>query len=99
VGDILAGHSDGDMGSGMSDEPKKRLWRWSWWAVFWLLLLGYPLSLGPATRYACHSADPLATAETVNTVYAPIVWITEQSEWAQNAVRWYAEAWAPELKR
>ena len=82
----------------MSDEPKKRSRAWICWAVFWLLLLGYPLSLGPAIRYACHSADPVAGAETVNTVYAPIRWITERSEWVLDACRWYGELWAPEIK-
>jgi len=81
----------------MSDEPKKRSWAWIGWTAFCLLFLGYLLSVGPAIRYAFRSADPLASAETVNEIYAPIMWITERSEWAEEACRWYAALWAPEL--
>jgi hypothetical protein len=81
----------------MSDEPTKRSRAWIGSVTLCLLSLGYPLSVGPATRYALRSADPLASAETVNKIYAPIMWITERSEWAEKACRWYSALWAPEL--
>jgi hypothetical protein len=45
----------------MSDEPKKQSWAWiSWVAV---MLVAYPLSMGPVLRYAKRTDVPLAVYE------------------------------------
>jgi hypothetical protein len=57
----------------MSDESKKRLVASIRWTVAALLLLTYPLSLGPALWLGTHFGFG-ATAGTINTVYAPVFW-------------------------
>jgi hypothetical protein len=78
----------------MSDEPKKRSRPWIGLALFALLVL-YPLSIGPAYRYA-YSSDLkglLSNLQRVDQAYAPIEWICDRSEWAARAVLWYKGCW------
>jgi hypothetical protein len=82
----------------MSDEPKKRSrwWMrgWIWWAIPVLLVL-YPLSIGP-TYWLCEhmgwfSGD--VGSERFWAVYAPVYWIADQSETANDALQWYLSLW------
>jgi hypothetical protein len=72
----------------MSDEPKKRTRAWILWALIVVVLLAYPLSMGPANHYALNSKG-LAGINRMETVYAPIWWLRRHSEWAKAAIDWY----------
>ena len=85
----------------MSDEPKRRSRAWIGWALIAAILL-YPLSMGPAFRWASGDpiADPMAHFERVErlgTAYAPIVWLNQHFEWASSATKWYMALWEPAL--
>jgi hypothetical protein len=58
----------------MSGETKKSRWwsrAWIWWASLALFL--YPLSMGPAYRWAFFDATLVMDRfDTLSTVYAPI---------------------------
>lgn len=61
----------------MSDQPKKRFRRWSWWVVV-LALVAYPFSIGPAYWFHTHYGGEW-TADAINTFYAPVQWCAERS--------------------
>jgi hypothetical protein len=70
----------------MSDEPKKwLLGRWIW-PVIILLLLAYPLSMGPVLRYS----DP---HDDVWDLYYPVVLICESCRPLESAKDWYNDLW------
>jgi hypothetical protein len=73
---------------GMSDEPKKRRGAWIWWPVVLLIVL-YPLSVGPAMWLVTSPA----LDKTVSTIYAPIFWLVGRSDWAASVVEWYLHFW------
>jgi capsule polysaccharide export protein KpsC/LpsZ len=73
----------------MSDEPKKRTRPWVLWTLIAVVLLVYPLSMGPASHYAINSNDPIAGIDRMETVYAPIFWLRRHSELVKAAVDWY----------
>jgi len=77
----------------MSDEPKKRLRAWNLWGIILLILLAYPLSAGPAFRFAYNSRDPRTRLRTFSTVYAPIGWLRRQSKATKTAIDWYMGLW------
>lgn len=62
------------------------------WGLLMLLLIAYPLSIGPASR-ALMVWD-LISVKTFNTIYAPIYatypWLPEP---AWRAVTWYFDVW------
>jgi hypothetical protein len=78
----------------MSDEPKKRARAWFLWAPIPLLLLAYLLSIGPVYSHALHSSgDRNEARKTLDTTYAPIVWLGRHSTSARKAVDWYMSWW------
>jgi hypothetical protein len=79
----------------MSDEPKKQARPWIVWALILLVLLGYPLSYGPAYRLHFYSRDPKAHVRIVGTVYAPIGWLCTRSKPARAVTIWYLGLWIP----
>jgi hypothetical protein len=74
----------------MSDEPKRRSRAWIGRAMLAAFVL-YPLSIGPAYRYAYGSdlEDLLSNLHRADQAYAPLEWICERSEWAARAVLCY----------
>jgi hypothetical protein len=57
--------------------------------VFGVLLL-YVLSIGPAYRLG--STGRLSQSSFA-VIYAPIIWISEHSDAARDALGWYCELW------
>ena len=96
--DSNAGTTRSRYDRGMSDEPKKRRSRkWSWIALALLTaLVLYPLSIGPAYLWAAKAIDPATAVNLCNTMYAPLIWVGGQSQWAQNAMDWYQGFWTRE---
>jgi hypothetical protein len=70
----------------MSDEPKKGTRAGLLWALIAVLLLVYPLSLGPALWLGRVSNTGIAGE---NSAYAPIWWLYAQSRPARAAIDWY----------
>jgi hypothetical protein len=80
----------------MSDEPKKRSRSLIFcWVFLALMVLIYPLSYGPAFRFACKSRDQKNRFQTLGTIYAPIGWLGRQSKWVRDVTVWYLELWTP----
>jgi hypothetical protein len=85
----------------MSDEPNRlsRWWMraWIWWIP--VLLALYPLSIGPAWRWAL-SADSLTETgqrlRTLNAIYAPIYRLNDNFDCPGHAMDWYKSKWEPE---
>jgi hypothetical protein len=79
----------------MSDEPKKRRWAWIGWVVGLLLVLvGYPLSTGPAYRMAFSSdMDHARCLNTLCTIYKPIGWLRAHSDSGRACVDRYMAVW------
>jgi hypothetical protein len=77
----------------MSDEPKKRLRAWMWWAVLALLVV-YPLSLGPAGRF-CAGSDSQWAFTVFRIVYAPIDLVRFLIPPVDDACSWYMNVWLP----
>jgi membrane protein YdbS with pleckstrin-like domain len=76
----------------MSDEPKKRARRWTWWTAIVLFML-YPLSIGPATLItnSLHTSSSVRAA--VVTLYAPVFIVCEHSKLAADAITRYVGFW------
>jgi hypothetical protein len=55
------------------------------------LLVLYPLSVGPAHRFASWSRSDVPS-RTFNVVYAPLYWLCEQSETSEGAIYWYVNS-------
>jgi|HubBroStandDraft_6_1064221.scaffolds.fasta_scaffold09875_7 hypothetical protein len=79
----------------MSDEPKNRPRGWIGRALFAMLLLAYPLSIGPAYRYWGFGA---VDVRILNGAYAPVWWVWRVSEPAKKTINWYVGLWVPAMK-
>jgi hypothetical protein len=77
----------------MSDEPKKYSPALMIWVA--LMLLAYSLSLGPAMRYARRSSDRRTKLRAVDSVYAPLKWLSVNSESARYVIDGYIGLWLP----
>jgi hypothetical protein len=62
------------------------------WVAVVLLLLAYPLSIGPADRFVCKARNPAAT-QTFVVVYAPIKWLCRQSNSVRDLIYRYIVWW------
>jgi hypothetical protein len=71
----------------MSDEPKKRTCAWVLWALITVLVVVYPLSLGPAISLGRVSNTGIAGEQSV---YAPIWWMYRHSPAVRTVVDRYA---------
>ena len=78
----------------MSDESKKRSQAWGRSALV-LLLLAYPLSIGPAGYLSDHatSLEAALFLGEINEIYAPIYWASERSESTATVLHCYCRLW------
>lgn len=53
-------------------------------------MIAYPLSLGPAVWLNIKMDSPQLT-RVLETLYAPLLWLSNASETIEHALRWYAE--------
>jgi len=78
----------------MSDEPKRsRWWKRAWlpWALILLLLIAYPLSIGP---FSWWTQDDPHRHEIYGGVYAPLWCLYENCpESSGGAMDWYIAKW------
>jgi hypothetical protein len=73
----------------MSDERKHRAWCWLAWALILIVVLGYPLSFGPAFHYALATEDVDGGLRLIGKVYRPIIWLRNHSEWSRSVIDRY----------
>jgi hypothetical protein len=72
----------------MSDEPKKRRsWAWTTLALL-LLLMAYPLSMGPALRYSSDFRSVFWGG-----FYEPVAQLSETWRPLENLKDWYMGLW------
>ena len=72
----------------MSDEPKKRSWKWIAWTALALIAL-YPLSVGPVLLLAGKWGGLPAAIM----VYAPILGTLHRWPAVGRVVLWYLRLW------
>jgi hypothetical protein len=69
----------------------------AFWATAGLVvvLVGYPLSIGPVFCIRILIGDPQCAMEAYEFTYLPILWVHNQSPQSiQNAIEWYFNLWA-----
>jgi hypothetical protein len=74
----------------MSDEPEERPRAWIGWALVFLMILAYPLWLGPSAWWAKVTNTGI---DDHHSVYAPIFWLGRQSPDVQQAIEHWMIAW------
>jgi hypothetical protein len=80
---------------GMSDEPKDPKSRaWIWWCTIVLLLL-YPLSIGPADLALERSGFDRRLQTVRWIVYLPITYLCQKSQTVRDVTYRYARLWIP----
>jgi hypothetical protein len=77
------------------DGPKKKTRVWGWWLAV-ILLVVYPLSIGPAF-WVCQVAGPenRATKITYFVVYGPLLMVCSRVPPLKNLATWYVSLWKP----
>lgn len=70
--------------------------RWTWAIVVVLMLVGYPLSIGPAYWMLGMGVIPqtATTVEFLRAFYYPLNAASENSEWLRTAIDRYHRFWA-----
>ena len=76
----------------MSEERKPHFWPWITVALVAVLVL-YPLSIGPATWLTNRGLLPEWAVDPVESFYAPVYWLFQQSEWSYRLLAWYLDFW------
>jgi hypothetical protein len=76
--------------NGMSDEPK-RSWAWIGWVLLFGLIL-YPLSIGPANRFARSNKW---SADAYRVFYSPLRILAQSSPSVARTIRSYIKWWSP----
>lgn len=74
-------------------------WRWNRWIGILavpLMLVAYPLSVGPVVWLYEKGYMSDSLAETVSMAYLPVTLAAESSPAAEYALNWYLEWWAPD---
>jgi len=67
--------------------------------VFAVLLLAYPLSLGPVLRYQLHHNGQVWRSITNGRIifypkfYEPLAWLGGNVPYVQKAMSWYVDLW------
>jgi hypothetical protein len=71
-------------------------------AAFWItvalvvVLVGYPLSIGPAWWMTCKMGHSKRMNATFDTIYAPVLLANENGPgWLHQAIWWYVTLWLP----
>jgi hypothetical protein len=78
----------------MTDHKKPGVAFWVTVAVVvGLVVLGYPLSVGPANWLMRHGMFPEWTHSTLGTLYQPLNLACDNSEIFANVMRWYVSLW------
>jgi len=69
--------------------------------VLVVLVLAYPLSIGPVARYHCgaNPDDSKPWSNTEKAIYSPITFACEHCTPIQKALTWYSDLWLPEWAR
>jgi len=74
-------------------DDRKKITAGFWISVaFVAVLVGYPLSIGPAQWLIWNTEIP-GLAETGHFVYAPIGWACHKSQRLRKATTWYVGLW------
>jgi hypothetical protein len=74
------------------DKPKRR---WPTYLAVGLVLVVYPLSIGPAYVLLDYTGEPMAILKAYNLIYTPLFWICESTgtnRWLGDYLQWWA-AW------
>jgi hypothetical protein len=78
----------------MSDEPRKRSRAWFLGALIALVVLAYPVALGPVgSRVLLSTPDYQEAPGRLGGIYAPVGWLCKHSDRARNVVLWYMAWW------
>jgi hypothetical protein len=82
-----------DDNAAMADEEKQK--RGTPWLASWLfiLLVVYPLSIGPANWLCNHLEMPQWVGDAAKVFYAPILLLYENFDWFERLLDWYASLW------
>lgn len=78
------------------DDPRRSTWSGiGYVAVLGILLLVYPLSVGPLAWLAKNGYLPGDLEEylAIQILYAPIIWMFENCEWYSRIHMWYLRLW------
>jgi len=82
----------------MDAEQKKRFHRGTIAAlVAVLVLVVYPLSIGPIYWLVVHDKLPVPLFRALVVVYWPVDWLYDNSTSFASVLDWYLELWGPEL--
>jgi hypothetical protein len=67
----------------------------AFWAtvVVVVVLVGYPLSIGPVLWLADRQMIPDAAKKQVGLIYAPLAWVVNNSSNAFQVYSWYGRLW------
>jgi len=64
-----------------------------WTVLLGVMLLGYPLSIGPAVWLTGHR---YFRDSTVSSFYWPVLWSAAQAIPLENALDWWGSLWVPD---
>lgn len=78
--------------------PANRKHIWPWIVSCVVLMIAYPLSIGPAWWLRNHGMIPSSAQNALTSFYFPLGWVTKQSETTNNAMIWYVHHWNPSPK-
>jgi hypothetical protein len=87
----------------MVDRPCHRrslfaVWRWPWWVwalIVPLLLIAYPLSIGPVYWMLSREGVPPVAWTVIGAVYAPLGFVSEYIPPLKRAIELYLYWWIP----
>ena len=81
----------------MSGERKKPgVAFWATVVLVVVLVVAYPLSIGPACWLADRDMLPELADKPIEIFYSPLMWIVRDSETAGTIYVWYVGLWVPE---
>ena len=69
-------------------------WHWFAWS-FAILLIAYPLSIGPVGWLLERGVIPLYDGKCVECIYKPLHQLYDHSDSAKHFIDWYYHIWCP----